>query len=65
MRLIELWLVTRDGNDQIASAKLDSVKTMPEAMRKAKRIAGRGAKFVSSQGRCEYRGPNGTAYIGG
>ena len=62
--LIELWLVTRRADDRVTSSKLDTAKNMTQAMKKAKKLAGRGAKFVVSQGRCEYRGPNGTIYIG-
>ena len=60
-----ITLVTRDSNDLVTAQTIATASSKPEAMKIAKKAAGRGASFRGDQGRCEYRGPNGTACVVG
>lgn len=60
-----ITLVTRDSNDLVTEQAIGTAPTKTAAMKIAKKAAGRGATFRGDQGRCEYRGPNGTACVVG
>lgn len=63
MELVSLWLIPASWPADSMS-KVGSARSVREGMRLAKKLAGKGAKFIGHGGRCEFRGPNGTVYVG-
>jgi hypothetical protein len=63
-KVYEVWLTSRNAADLVVSNRVAIVHhSKPRAMQIARRAAGDGVRFVGVQGRCEYRGSNGTASI--
>lgn len=62
MELVSLWLIPAQPGAPLS--KVGSARSIHEAQRLAKKLAGKGAKFIGHCGRCEFRGPNGTVYVG-
>lgn len=56
-------LVSHTSDDLITAREVSKHLSKAAAMRAAKKAAGRGARFVGAQGRCEYRGADACAVV--